>query len=228
VRLRSSVPAFLAILAIGAACQRNPPPPAANCAGVADILTSFEVGSAASLEQRAPVVAKHKAACESIKVTADEAKCLRLATDTWAAKACLPRMFPAQPAAANSECDTVTARMRAAVMSEVGSNGAAASAQLDKLLPVIKVSCEQDAWPKPVVKCVVDAKQGDMIAFQTCVNQLPKETQDKMQQRLVAVMQEPAGGHAGPAPSPQPPSPAPQQPPSPAQQPAPQPPFAPK
>jgi hypothetical protein len=186
----------LALVAV-AACQRTDQAPAgtpADCTRVADTLTSFEIGNYAAPEQRAPVVAKHKAACEATKVTSDEATCLGKARDTWAAKACLPRMFPAKPVPTEggpTGCSVVVGRMRAAVMAEVGSNGSAAEAQLAKLLPVIQASCEQDNWPKNVVQCVVDGKPGDTNAFQACMNQLPKDLQDKLTQRLQAAMQLP-------------------------------------
>ena len=178
---------LLALLAL-TGCQRTDPAAAtADCSRVAETLTTFEVGNYATPEQRAPVLTKHKAACESTKVTTDEAKCLGGAKDTWAAKACLPRMFPAQPA--NAGCATVAARMRAAVMAQVGSGGSAAEQQLDKLAPIIQTSCEQDGWPNNVVKCISDGKPGDIDVFTACTNQLPKENQDKLAQRLQAALQ---------------------------------------
>jgi hypothetical protein len=184
----------LGIVCFVAGCQRTEPAPAArlaDCAGVADWLAAFELGNYATPEARVPVVAKHKAACEAAKVTADEATCLTKAKDTWTARACLPRMFPAPAATGSSDCATVGTRMRAAVMSEVGNQGSAAAAQLDILVPVIQTSCDQDRWPKNVVQCIVGGKPGDMNAFQTCSNQLPKDIQDKVSQRLAAAMQMP-------------------------------------
>ena len=187
--------AALAVVVVVAGCQRTQRAAGVDCTRVADVLASFEAGTALTPEQRAPVAAKHRAACESTKVTADEANCLYAAKDTWAAKACLPRMFAAKPVAAEGVpggCAILGSRMRAAVMAEVGSDGAAASAQLDKLVPVIQSSCEQDSWPKSVVQCGVDAKAGDMAAFQTCMNQLPPDLQQRLSQRLTAAVQPPA------------------------------------
>jgi hypothetical protein len=195
-----------------AGCQRTQRAAGVDCTRVADVLTSFEAGTAIAPEQRAPIVAKHRATCESTKVTADEANCLYAAKDTWAAKACLPRMFaakPVPPEAIVNGCTTLASRMRAAVMSEVGSDGSAASAQLDKLLPAIQASCEQDNWPRSVVQCAVDAKAGDMAAFQTCMNQLPPDLQQSLSRRLTAAVQPPAGQQppgAAPTPTPTPPS----------------------
>jgi hypothetical protein len=189
----SRAPALVLALFAVAACQRTNQAGKADCSRVAETLASFEIGNHAPPDQRAPVVAKHKAACQTTNVTADEATCLGKATDTWTARACLPRMFPAKPAEGGSTagCSTVAVRMRAAVMGDVGSNGSAAAAQLDKLVPVVQASCEQDSWPKNVVQCVVDGKQGDMNAFQTCMNQLPQDYQLKLSERLQASMQPP-------------------------------------
>jgi hypothetical protein len=198
------VPLLAVVLGAGA-CQRTEQAPsaAADCARVAETLATFEMGPTATPDARAPVVAKHKAACESAHVTTDEAACLGRAKDTWAARACLPRMFPAKPVPTTGQpagCSTVAERMRAAVMSEVGSNGSAASAQLDKILPVIQASCQQDSWPANVVQCIVDAKVGDMAAFQTCANQLPAEMQQNVTKRLTAALQQEAP--SAPAPTP--------------------------
>jgi hypothetical protein len=200
--------ALLATVATQGACQRTERTSSAtDCARVAETLTSFEVGTAATPEQRTPVVAKHRAACESTKVTADEAACLGKATDTWAARACLPRMFAAASATGSTAgCAMFVTRMREAVMTEVGSQGSAAAEAIDQMLPVIRQSCEQDVWPAAVLDCVGRSKPGDMTALQTCANQLPQQMQEKMAQRLMAQQraQEPA--------QPQPPQPQPPQP----------------
>jgi hypothetical protein len=179
----------LAILVV-AGCQKPDQRAvgAANCARVAETLASFEAGSGVTAEQRAPVVAKHQAACEAMRVTADEAACLARAPDTWAARACLPRMFPPKPTAnaanVGAECQLVATRMGDAVMSQVGSNGSAAGAKLDQMLPIIAASCELDRWPAPVVQCIAATKVGDMAAYQACSNQLPIELQKKLAARL--------------------------------------------
>lgn len=196
--------ALLAFAAVG--CQRTDATSAgADCARVADTLATFELGPAATPDARAPVVAKHRTACESTKVTAAEATCLGRATDTWAARACLPRMFPPPPGGgtgnvAATGCATVVDRMRVAVMQEVGSEGSAAEAVLDRMLPIIQSACEQDRWPAAVVDCIARTKPGDMSAFQACANQLPKELQDKLGQKLLAAQEQPAQPPAAPSP----------------------------
>lgn len=205
MRLLSALTLVVSVSVV-AGCQRTQRAAGVDCTRVADVLASFEAGTAITPEQRAPIVAKHRAACESTNVTADEASCLYTAKDTWAAKACLPRMFPAKPVASEGGtggCSILASRMRAAVMAEVGSDGAAASAQLDKLVPVIQASCEQDNWPKSVVQCAVDAKAGDMTAFQTCTNQLSPDLQQRLSQRLTAAVQPPGAQQpSGAAPTP--------------------------
>src|SRR5258706_3622174 len=58
-------------------------PPAADCAEVAEALTTGELGNYAEPEDRAPVVAKKRAECEAAHVTKDEAACLDKAKDKW-------------------------------------------------------------------------------------------------------------------------------------------------
>lgn len=191
----SSISSVLALLLAGAAlgagaCQRKDSAQQAapaNCAAVAELLASFELGNAAAPDQRAPAVAKHRAACESANVTGEEAACLRAAKDTWAARACLPRMFPpAAQTGATAGCAVVVTRMREAVMAEVGSAGSAAADAVAKMMPVIQESCEKDQWPAAILDCINRSKPGDMAAFQACSNQLPKDMQDKLTQRLTA------------------------------------------
>lgn len=172
------------------ACQgseKTASSPSADCTRIAETLATFELGTSAAADARAPAVAKHRAACESTKVTADEARCLAGAKDTWAARACLPRMFPAPTqTGATVGCSIVATRMREAVRIEVGSAGSSAMAAVEKMLPVIQRSCEEDGWPAPVLDCIGRGKPGDIAAFQACSNQLPKEMQEKAAQRLSA------------------------------------------
>jgi hypothetical protein len=175
-----------------AACQRNENKSAAgvDCARVAETLATFEMGSAAKPDARPAVVAKHRAACESTNTTSDEARCLFDAKDTWAARACLPRMFGSPAATGGAAgCAVVVSRMRDAVLAEAGSSGSATMAAVDQLLPVIQQSCEQDAWPAAVLDCIGRSRAGDLNAFQTCANQLPQEQQQKLAQRLTAQQQ---------------------------------------
>lgn len=178
-----------------AACQRSESgqvSAAVDCTRIAETLATFEIGEAATPAQRAPAVAKHRAACESAHVTAQEAACLGHAKDTWAARACLPRMFAAPaPVGEQADCAVVASRMRAAVVAEVGQ-GLAAMNAMAKLLPTIQASCEQDRWPKNVLSCVAATKVGDMASFQACTNQLPQDLQDKLSRRLTALQAEPA------------------------------------
>lgn len=187
--------AIAAVLALGA-CQRNEQAQgaaAADCARVGDTLAAFEVGASASAEKRAPIAAKHRAACEASHVTVDEAACLFRAKDTWAARACLPRMFAAPaPEGEKADCALVASRMRAAVSAQVGQ-GSAALAAMEHLLPTIQSSCEQDHWPATVLGCIAATKVGDMAGFQACSNSLPKDLQAKLGQRLNALRTEQPG-----------------------------------
>jgi hypothetical protein len=163
-----------------------------DCGRVAETLASFEVGRHATPQARAPAAARYRRACEATDVTAAEARCLYAAKDTWAARACLPRMF-AGPADAHEEpsCAVVTSRMRAAVLAQIGSAGSAGHAAVERMLPVIRAACEQDGWPPRVVQCISATKVGDMESFQACSNQLPKPLQDKLAQRLAEQQQAP-------------------------------------
>lgn len=186
----TSTLALLALLA--AACQRsdkNAATEPADCARVADTLAQLEVGPAARPDARAAAAAKHKVACESTKTTAAEASCLYAAKDTWAARACLPRMFPLKPGQVDGTCATVATRMREATMKDAGSGAEAVRARLDILLPALQGACEQDKWPASVVNCIAAGVPGDGTAFSNCMLQLPQDLQQKLTARFQAAMQ---------------------------------------
>lgn len=190
IALACALVAGVSVAFVGA-CQRTPSAPAtADCTRVAETLATFELGTNATPDQRVPVVAKYRAACESTHVTGAEAACLYAAKDTWAARACLPRMFAAPPASAVSAgCTTAMTRMREAVQHEIGSGGEAAMAAVDQMLPIYREACERDGWPAAVLDCIARTQPGDMTAFQTCANQLPADQQQKLAQRLSAYQQ---------------------------------------
>jgi hypothetical protein len=162
-----------------------------NCAKVGEVLAMYELGRDAKPDTRASVIAKHRTACEEQHVTADEQACLFKAKDTWSARACLPRMFsqPAPPGEKPS-CATAIARWRAAVSAQLGTIGSAAADQLDKILPIAQLSCEQDHWPDNVLACIAATQVGDMATFQACSSQLSPELQKKLTDRIAARLQE--------------------------------------
>ena len=74
--------------------QRTPKSPAADCALVAETLTSFELGNYAPLEDRAPKVAAWRARCEDDGLSAAEGQCIVDARTTEQLRMCpQPLMF---------------------------------------------------------------------------------------------------------------------------------------
>ena len=87
--------ALVAIVVALGACHRTSAlaGPPGDCAPVAEALASIELGNYAEPDDRAPVVGKHREACEAAHVTKAEGTCLAAATDKWTAARCSPRMF---------------------------------------------------------------------------------------------------------------------------------------
>jgi len=178
---------LLALVALFAGCQaneQNKNTARASCERVAETLASFELGNYADKEKRAPTVAKYRDQCASKGVSTKEAECLYGARDTWSARACVPSMFPT--GAATGDCKQAIARMREVMLSALGSAAGSATEQLDKMIPVIQLSCEQDKWPVDVTQCMVASPPNDVAAFQKCTSQLSQELQEKMQKRMLA------------------------------------------
>jgi hypothetical protein len=163
-------------------------PPAADCDAVAELLATGELGNYAEVDQRAPVIAKQRAACEAEHVSKDEAACLEKAADKWAQAACVPRMFPAAQGA-TAECTAIVLKVRALIAPQVAQVGSDAARMIDKMMPVMQRSCEHDGWPADVKQCILATAPGDLTAMQLCATLMPKSLQDRLRQQMTAAGQ---------------------------------------
>ena len=165
------------LLCLSNLCVRPPP---ADCNDVAQTLTSLELGNYAPPEERAPVVARYKAKCEAAMVSKEEGACLVKARDLPTGTACVPSMFAAGAGSGSADCADVVRRVREAVAADaVGSDA-------QRLIDQMQASCTEDAWPEPLKRCIVAAKPRDRAALDKCNELMPKELQDKIQQRMMA------------------------------------------
>lgn len=167
---------------------------------MAEIVTSFELGPGAKPETRASAVARHLASCRDNGVTVAEATCIATAKDTWAVKACAPKMFGVPTAgsgsalaptpAATNDCKSTTLRMREAIIADLPKDGGSAGvAMVDRMLVAIEAGCVQDGWPAAYRDCVVAAPSGDKAALEKCEPLLPGELRVKLGERLKPIIQ---------------------------------------
>jgi|MudIll2142460700_1097286.scaffolds.fasta_scaffold02643_3 hypothetical protein len=177
------------LLCLSNLCVR---PPAADCTMVAETVASLELGNYAEPEDRAPVVTKYKAACEKAYVSKEEGECLDKARDKWSAGQCAPRMFPEMASTNSGDCKQVVARVEAALQSQMqGLDNPQQKQWFDITLRVMQQSCEQDAWPDALKKCILTTQAGQGVdAMQTCNQQFPPALQSKLQERLQTAMRE--------------------------------------
>ncbi|HEY4056423.1 MAG TPA: hypothetical protein VGM39_07430 [Kofleriaceae bacterium] len=183
-------------------CVRPPP---ADCEVVANQLTSFDLGNYAEPEQRAPLVAKYKTACEKAFVNKEQGACMAHANDVFAAKQCAPLMFPELSSANNGSAATGTACAEAiaserAVLAKQLGGDPQSSTMLDASMSVMLQACEQDKWPATLVACMKDAKALD--DFAGCNHLMPPDLQQKLTERVSAA----AAKITGQPPPPPPPS----------------------
>jgi hypothetical protein len=186
VRLPGVVAGVIVALGVSTlGCQSNDTPkgPLASCDRVAEILATLEVGNYAPREQRVASEDHHRQACAIAMVTEDEAKCLSAATSTWSAAACVPRMFPKPSGATAAACKDVATRVRQAIQVDVV--GSDARTMIEKMMPAMEASCIEDTWPASLVDCIRAAKPGDLAALERCNTMMPKELQDRLQQRMM-------------------------------------------
>jgi hypothetical protein len=169
------------LLCLSDLCVR---PPAADCKGVAESLASAELGNYAPVEERAPLVANKRAACEAAHVSKDEAACLDKAHDKWSQAACVPRMFPEVERGSSGECTAIALKVRVLIAPQIAQAGSDAQRMIEKMLPVLQHSCEHDGWPADIKQCILGTTAGDLAGMQRCANLMPKSLQDRLQQQM--------------------------------------------
>jgi hypothetical protein len=84
-----------------------------------------------------------------------------------------------------ADCAQVATRIQQAVQSQIDQVGSAAKTMIDKMMPAMSVACVEDAWPDALVACVIATKPGDRAALETCNALMPKDLQDKLQNKLM-------------------------------------------
>jgi hypothetical protein len=176
------------LLCLSDLCVRPPP---GDCGAVAEALASLELGNYAPVEQRASVVATKRAACDKAQVSKDEAACIDKARDRWSVAQCVPRMFPELAPTGGGDCAAIIRKVRALIEPTVAQVGSDARTMIDKMMPAMQQSCEQDGWPAALKQCILAATPGDLQAMKACEATMPKGLQDKLQQRMIKVQQGP-------------------------------------
>jgi hypothetical protein len=177
------------LLCLSNLCVR---PPAADCQDVGEQLASIDLGNYAEPEDRAPVVARYKAACEAAVLSRDEQQCLDRTRDRWSAARCAPRMFPDLASSSVGDCGAIVARVRAATQNQASYfSDPRMKTWFDRTMAVMQESCEQDHWPDALKKCML---AGDELAAMTqaCNQQTPPALRQRLQERLNQAMQETA------------------------------------
>jgi hypothetical protein len=175
------------LLCLSNLCVR---PPAADCQDVGEQLASIDLGNYAEPEDRAPVVARYKAACEAAVLSRDEQQCVDRTRDRWSAARCAPRMFPELASSSTGDCGAIVARVRAAMQKQASYfSDPRMKTWFDRTMTVMQESCEQDHWPDELKKCML---AGDELAAMTqaCNQQTPPALRQRLQERLNQAMQE--------------------------------------
>lgn len=175
------------LLCLSDLCVR---PPAADCARVADQLASLELGNYAPREQRATVVAAKRAACETAKVSQDEAKCIAGARDRAGVARCVPRMFPeitgVRGGSADDACDRIASTMRRLLTASMPTTADAKTVQrIDAAMSVVRTSCGTDGWPDVFKACLLAATAA--ADLDACKAQMPAGLEATLEARMRAL-----------------------------------------
>jgi hypothetical protein len=162
----------LALLLL-AACQTTSPAPqptpaptpapkaTGDCARVADFFASFELGNYAEPEERDPVVAKYKDACERAMVTPEQTACVEGERDKWHAAQCVPAMVP-ELTAKDPQCKQIHDKLKA-----LPNEGDEYSKHVtERTIAALWESCELDHWTPELKTCMLGI--ADTRSFYTC------------------------------------------------------------
>jgi len=170
-------------------------PPPADCAELAETLASMELGNYAEPEERAPVVSKFKARCETVYVTKEQGQCIDKTRDKWSAEQCAPGLFPELGAAgASGDCNLIAEKLQAMLerqQANYGNNDYMAKVR-GAMVRSYRASCSEDRWPSALTKCILaaDMTQNAGSVPPGCNEQMSPELQQKLQERLQKAMQE--------------------------------------
>jgi hypothetical protein len=174
------------LLCLSNLCVRPPP---ADCQVVADQLASMDLGNYAEAEERAPVVARYKAACDKAYVSKEQGVCLDKAKSKWDAAQCAPELFPELKATGKAGCDRVATKLRTSMSRQMGNTPDTQTQQMfGKVMTVVQESCEQDGWPEALKSCILLSKDGS-DGMTECNGQMPSQLQQQLQARMVKAMQ---------------------------------------
>lgn len=89
------------------------------------------------------------------------------------------------------DCARVVTRIHEAVQSQIDAVGSDAKVLIAKMLPAMEIACVDDHWPASLVQCITATKPGDLPALEQCNALMPKDLQDKLQQRMMQVAPRP-------------------------------------
>jgi hypothetical protein len=130
------------------------PADAATCTTVGEVLASMEVGNYAEPEERAPVVAKHSAICDALKLDQATRSCIAEQGDKMSIAYCSPEMVP------DTKLEIVAADECTALIKAASDRLAGRPAydwekkwwspRSDAFL----ASCKKDRWTKQLGDCV--------------------------------------------------------------------------
>jgi len=161
----------LALLLL-AACQTTSPAKApdpapttpkatGDCARVAEFFASYELGNYAEPEDREPVVAKYKDACDRAVVTPEQAACVEGERDKWHAAQCVPAMVP-ELTAKDPQCKQIHDRFKA-----MPAEGDEYSKHvIARTIAALWESCELDHWAPELKTCMLGIP--DTSSFYKC------------------------------------------------------------
>ncbi|HSD90500.1 MAG TPA: hypothetical protein VLB44_23405, partial [Kofleriaceae bacterium] len=123
------------LLCLSDLCVR---PPAADCAAVAEIIASFELGNYAPRDKRDAMLGQKKAMCEAQRLSKDDQKCIVDAKDKWAIVKCAPAMYP-ELASTNqgsgaTDCEAVVATLTRIIQTQMSATGGGQDPMTQKMI----------------------------------------------------------------------------------------------
>lgn len=168
-------------------CVRPPP---ADCAKVAEKLASYRLGNYAPREERARVIGELTGTCEEARLSVDEGKCILEAESRLEIAQC-PRPLLEELAGDKDGCKSVGEQVARFFVDAFSQQGTGDRGKVEKFAPeiaaAISASCVDDAWPDAPKRCFMVAASFDDMG--DCQDAFPDELKDRVEKRLMPVIE---------------------------------------
>ena len=180
----------------GCASKSAPSAQLADCVAVGQALAQLRLGNYATPEERAPIATEIASLCTTARLSRADGECLITASDRDGAAACPRPLLPELAGLPSADCGAVGQALRRLAADSLPEGSDPRLTQLFRqVMQVLDRSCTNDRWSAEVRSCIVQAPTSN--AIEGCIERLPRELRDRLEQDISKVAQRLEGGDGG-------------------------------